>query len=160
MPGTAHTTRPLPGPSAAPNSIASTENACRFPVPRYEFDANYVRGLVEGDGSIEEHFVTYFSEFLSLKLRSRLRSRDLIEDVGQETFARVFKVLRQQQGIEHPERLGSFVNSVCNNVLFERFREHNRYAAMSPQSDGWPDSRIKMDEPLINEERKRLVERI
>jgi RNA polymerase sigma-70 factor (ECF subfamily) len=129
-------------------------------VPRYEFDANYVRGLVEGDGSIEEHFVRYFGEFLSLKLRSRLRSRETIEDVRQETFARVFKVLRQQRGIEHPERLGGFVNSVCNNVLFEKFREHNRYTTISPQSDAWPDSRIRMDEPLINEERKLLVERV
>src|SRR5262245_1582090 len=89
------------------------ERATCLSLARYEFDTNYVRALMEGDRSIEDHFIAYFSDFLTLKLRSRLRCREAIEDVRQETFFRVFKVLRQK-GIEHPERLGGFVNSVCN----------------------------------------------
>jgi RNA polymerase sigma-70 factor (ECF subfamily) len=160
MAGTGQATRPHPEPPGAPEGFPSLENAGRLPLARYEFDANYVSRLVEGDRSTEDHFVAYFSEFLALKLRSRLRSREAIEDVRQETFARVFKVLRQQRGIDHPERLGGFVNSVCSNVLFEKYREHNRYTPMSPQADDWPDDRIELDEPLINAERKRLVERV
>ena len=126
---------------------------------RYEFDADYVRRLVESDRSVEHHFVAYFSDFLSLKLRWRLRSREAIEDVRQETFVRVLRQLRQDGGLQHPERLGGFVNSVCNHVLLEKFREQNRYAAITG-TDRWPDERTGLDQPLINDERKSLVRKV
>jgi len=83
----------------------------------YAFDASYIEGLRAGDAHIEEHFVDYFSELIRIKLRSRLNSKEAIEDVKQETFVRVLRLLRGQGGLKHPERLGPFVNSVCNNVL-------------------------------------------
>ena len=43
----------------------------------------------------------------------------MIEDIRQETFLRVLVTLRRKHGLEHPERLGAFVNSVCNNVFLE-----------------------------------------
>jgi RNA polymerase sigma-70 factor, ECF subfamily len=67
---------------------------------------------------------------LHLKLRSRLQSRHAIEDVCQETFARVFAALRKEGGIKEPERLGAFVNSVCNNVLFETYRSSSRVESL------------------------------
>jgi RNA polymerase sigma-70 factor, ECF subfamily len=70
----------------------------------------------------QEHFAGYFTELLQLKLRSRLESPHAIEDVRQETFARVFSVLRKDGGLRQPERLGAFVNTVCNHVLFEHYR--------------------------------------
>lgn len=86
------------------------------------FDQDYLERLRAGDFRTQEHFVAYFSELLHLKLRSRLRSAHDIEDVRQETFARVFAALRKEQGIREPERIGAFVNSVCSNVLRERYR--------------------------------------
>ena len=64
------------------------------------------------------------------KLRTRLQSRHAIEDVRQETFARVFAVLRKEGGLKNPERLGAFVNSVCNNVLFETYRSSGRVESL------------------------------
>jgi RNA polymerase sigma-70 factor (ECF subfamily) len=96
-------------------------------VQRQSFDADYVQRLINSDGDTEHAFVAYFAELLSIKLRSRLRSPDLIQDVTQETFLRVLRTLRQT-GIESPEALGSFVNSVCNNVLFELYRTQTRSA--------------------------------
>ena len=87
------------------------------------FDAFYVERLRSGDRLIEQHFVDYFTALIQLKLRRRLRSASAIEDVRQETFARVWAALRSDQGIRQPQRLGSFVNSVCNNVLFEHYRQ-------------------------------------
>ena len=55
-----------------------------------EFDDSYLERLRAGDFRTQEHFVAYFSELIQLKLRSRLRSPQAIEDVRQETFARVF----------------------------------------------------------------------
>ena len=58
------------------------------------FDTFYVERLQCGDAATEEHFVRYFSELITLKLRSRLRSPQAIEDVKQETFARTLVLLR------------------------------------------------------------------
>ena len=86
------------------------------------FDASYVERLWAGDNGTQEHFVGYFTQLLRIKLRSRLQSLHAIEDVCQETFARVLAVLRKDGGLRQPERLGAFVNSVCNNVLLEHYR--------------------------------------
>lgn len=90
------------------------------------FDTTYLEKLRGRDEVTEQHFVSYFSELISLKLRSRLQSRQAIQDVTQETFARIFVLLRQEGGVRHGERLGSLVNSICNNVLFEHYRAGKR----------------------------------
>ncbi|MFZ0662894.1 MAG: sigma-70 family RNA polymerase sigma factor [Acidobacteriaceae bacterium] len=86
------------------------------------FDASYVNKLRSGDARVESHFVSYFSELIQLKLRSRLSSIEAIEDVRQETFARVIGLLRTEGGVRQADRLGAFVNSICNNVLLEHYR--------------------------------------
>jgi RNA polymerase sigma-70 factor, ECF subfamily len=86
------------------------------------FDAGYIENLCAGDHGTEQHFVGYFTELLHLKLRSRLNSPQAIEDVRQETFMRVLRVLRKDGSLRQPERLGAFVNTVCNNVLLEHYR--------------------------------------
>ncbi len=101
-----------------------------------EFDAGYVANLRAGDLRTQEHFVAYFTELLHLKLRSRLQSPHAIEDVRQETFARVLDSLRKE-GLRHPERLGAFVNTVCNNVLYEHYRASSR--SQSLDEEGQPE---------------------
>jgi RNA polymerase sigma-70 factor (ECF subfamily) len=97
-----------------------------YPLQFHSFDATYVDNLCRGDRQTQEHFVGYFTELLQLKLRSRIQSPHTIEDVCQETFARVFSVLRRDGGLRQPERLGAFVNTVCNHVLFEQYRSSGR----------------------------------
>jgi RNA polymerase sigma-70 factor (ECF subfamily) len=92
----------------------------------HSFDQGYVESLCAGDSQTQEHFVGYFSSLLRIKLRSRLNSLHAIEDVCQETFARVFNVLRRDGGLRQPERLGAFVNTTCNHVLFEQYRASAR----------------------------------
>jgi RNA polymerase sigma-70 factor, ECF subfamily len=101
------------------------------------FDAGYIQDLCAGDPGIERHFVAYFTELLHLKLRSRLQSRQAIEDVRQETFARVLAVLRKDGSLRQPERLGAFVNTVCNNVLLEHYRASSR--SQSIDEEGQPE---------------------
>ena len=101
------------------------------------FDASYVERLRSGDFRTQEHFVAYFSELIQLKLRTRLRTPQAIEDVRQETFARVFAALHSPGGIRQPERLGAFVNSICNNVLLEQYRSSSRAVSLEndPETD-------------------------
>lgn len=89
------------------------------------FDEPYLQRLQAADPRTEQHFIKYFSSLLQIKLRSRLPSREAIEDVRQETFARFFVALRTSK-IQQPDRVGSFVNSICNNVLREYYRRGNR----------------------------------
>jgi RNA polymerase sigma-70 factor, ECF subfamily len=100
-----------------------------------DFDGAYVDRLRAGDFRTQEHFVIYFSELIQLKLRSRLRTPEAIEDVRQETFARVLGALRSPGGIRQPDRLGAFVNSICNNVLLEHYRATSRDSSLGDEPD-------------------------
>jgi RNA polymerase sigma-70 factor (ECF subfamily) len=106
-------------------AVATGEQVLEF----FAFDGSYVEKLRAGDAHIEGHFVNYFSELIRLKLRSRLNSKEAIEDVRQETFMRVLTLLRGKGGLRQPDRLGPFVNSVCNHVLFEHYRSQKRTEA-------------------------------
>jgi len=106
------------------------------------FDELYVERLRTGDFRTQEHFVAYFTELIQLKLRSRLHSAPAIEDVRQETFARVFAALRSGK-IRQPERLGAFVNSMCNNVLLEHYRSQARDTPLEEDQDNeFPDADV------------------
>src|SRR5271165_5428905 len=108
-----------------PPAAAGEESRLEF----FAFDASYIERLRSRDAHIEAHFVNYFSELIRLKLRSRLSSREAIEDVRQETFMRVLALLRGEGGLRQPDRLGPFVNSVCNHVLQEHYRSKKRIEA-------------------------------
>jgi RNA polymerase sigma-70 factor (ECF subfamily) len=108
------------------------------------FDALYLERLRSGDTGTERHFADYFGELIHLKLRSRLSSKDAIEDVRQETFLRVLGLIRSEQGVKQPERLGALVNSVCNNVLMEQYRSKGRRQSNIDDED---ESRLIAPEP-------------
>lgn len=99
------------------------------------FDERYLLQLTEGNDRTTEHFVAYFSELLRMKLRSRLHSPEAIEEVRQETFARVFAALRSGK-LRQPDRLGAFVNSMCNNVLLEHYRSSSHSASLEDEEQG------------------------
>ena len=103
-------------------SLASGGRGLQF----IAFDAAYLEKLVAADARTEEHFVGYFSELIQLKLRSRLNSKEAIEDVRQETFVRVLSQLRGGKGLRQADRLGAYVNSVCNHVLLEHYRSKSK----------------------------------
>ena len=124
------------------------------------FDAEYVQQLRDGIPSVREHFATYFGELLLIKLRRRLRSRQLIDDVRQETLLRVLQFVSRKPGMHHPERLGALVNSVCNNVLHESFRAETRHACYNETLPEPIDERVDIEMPLISEQRRREVKRV
>ena len=120
------------------------------------FSDGYVQRLVQSDRETEQHFVAYFGELLAIKLRPRLRTTELVEDVTQETFLRVLKKLRDG-GIADPEALGAFVNSVCNNVLFEVYRQRSRIAE-APE-DG-PSDEVPIETVLASEADRNEVRQV
>jgi RNA polymerase sigma-70 factor, ECF subfamily len=114
---------------------ATHQLPARRRLPTFQvIDEQYVEALRNGDPETEQHFGEYFSELIRLKARVRLRSPDLVEDVTQETLMRVLSAIRRGS-LDHPERLGAFVNSVCNNVMLELARHGSRTESMPDKFD-------------------------
>jgi len=122
----------------------------------YPFDAAYVQRLRKGDVETEDHFARYFHELLYLKLRTRPLARDSIDDVRQETLLRALIYLRKQ-GMRHPERLGAFVNRVCNIVLQEFYRKSLRDRLGDEDPEEPADPGADPGQALVTSETRRMV---
>ena len=127
---------------------------------RKVFDQDYVNRLTEGDADTETHFTSYFGTLLLIKLRGRLRSPQLVEDARQETFLRVLHVLRNKGGVQHPERLGAFVNAVCENVLSEFFRAGSRFQQVPENAVEPADETESAELQCLSEERKGVIRKV
>ena len=124
---------------------------------RFEFDRAYIDRLVGGDAETERHFVRYFGDLLTLKLRSRLRSPTLVEDARQETFRRVLITLKEKGGLASAESLGAFVNGVCNNVLFECYRAGAKVQQLAAGHDQVDEHRPTVESGLLQAEQRERV---
>lgn len=109
-----------------------------------------------------EHFASYFGELIQLKLRSRVESREVADDLRQETFTRVLGALKAEGGLHHAERLGAFVNSVCNNVLFEHYRSRGRTESLESHEEHHPFASQAPDalSSVVSQDEARIVRRI
>jgi RNA polymerase sigma-70 factor (ECF subfamily) len=126
------------------------------------FDESYVERLRAGDFRTQEHFVSYFSELIQVKLRSRVRSPQAIEDIRQETFSRVIAALRVEEGIRQPDKLGAFVNSTCNNVLLEYYRASSRDPVSEDDNlrEEYPDTAPDALAQVVSHQMQEHVQRI
>lgn len=123
------------------------------------FNQEYVQRLRDGDPDTQRHFTRYFGELLNIRLRNRVRSPHLIEEIRQETFLRVLLIVRRD-GIQHPERLGAFVSSVCSNVVLEVFRNEGRSAPMPEIVPDVPDESPSPESALYSRQQKLHVRKI
>ena len=145
---------------------SSTARYTRFPfearVEFFSFDEAYLKRLRERDFPTEQHFVAYFRKLLVIKLRSRLRGSQAVEDIAQETFLRVFKAMSSERGIRQPERLGAFVNSVCNNVLQEFYRSsgHGTQLDLDENTAEPVDHVLDLDGFLVSKETREQVRKV
>ena len=123
----------------------------------FSFDDSYLQRLRGGDFPTEQHFVDYFGQLLLIKLRSRLRSSQTVDDIRQETFVRVLKAVRTG-GVRSAEGLGSFVNSICNNVLQEHYRSSARSVSSQDETPlDPPDTSIDLDGMLVAKQTREQV---
>ena len=123
----------------------------------FSFDESYLQRLRGGDFPTEQHFVDYFGQLLLIKLRSRLRSSQSVDDIRQETFVRVLKAVRTG-GVRSAEGLGSFVNSICNNVLQEHYRSSARSVSSQDENPlDPPDTSIDLDGMLVAKQTREQV---
>ena len=126
----------------------------------FAFDEAYVDRLREGDSSTESHFVAYFSKLIQIKLRARFLAPEVVDDLKQETFTRVIRSLRTDGGIRQADRLGPFVNSVCNNVLLEYFRLGSKSVPLEPGHLDVQDKVLNLESLAISEETRHTVRKV
>jgi RNA polymerase sigma-70 factor (ECF subfamily) len=126
----------------------------------FAFDEAYVSRLREGDPSTETHFVAYFSELIQIKLRARYLAPEVVDDLKQETFARVIRSLRSDGGLRQADRLGPFVNSVCNNVLLEYYRSSSKNVPLESNHLEIPDKVLNLESLAISAETQRAVRKV
>ncbi|HVN04959.1 MAG TPA: sigma-70 family RNA polymerase sigma factor [Bryobacteraceae bacterium] len=126
----------------------------------YPFNERYIGGLRDRDPEIESHFVAYFKMPLWLKARRQLRATDRAEDAVQETLLRAFRYFQSGKGLEFPERLPAFVQSICHNVTLEMIRANDRYRQAPENSPDPEDPRIDLHLQIVTEERQRLVHEV
>ena len=125
------------------------------------FDEDYLRRLRKGDSQVEQHFASYFGELIHLKLRRRVRSPQLAEDIRQETILRVLRTIREKNGLEDARKLGAFVSGVCHYVTVELSRSEGRYDTSDRDFDEQMDTaQGNQDAHLISEERCKQVRKI
>lgn len=126
----------------------------------FSFDKAYVERLRDGDPLTEQHFVIYFEQLLRIKLRARILPSDKVEDLRQETFIRVIAALRREGGVRQPERFGAFVNSICNNVLLEHYRNSGRSQPMDDSHLEIPDKVLDLEGMLVTKQTSERVRQI
>ncbi len=112
------------------------------------FDSEYLERLLARDREIERHFHAYFSELILIKLRARQYLQYAIEDIRQETVLRVFQAIRRG-GIRDAQRIGAFVNSVCNHVMLEYGRAGARHGLPDGAGPDPADERADSESALM-----------
>jgi RNA polymerase sigma-70 factor (ECF subfamily) len=128
-------------------------------VNRYPFDEAYLQRLRAHDPATEQHFCSYFSDLILLKLRTR-RIAALFDDVSQETFVRVLRTVRSPGGLRDAGALGAFVCSVCDHVVQEltRTRKTEGFAPPDDRGDVPDRGSLSPEAQLVVEERTRAVQ--
>jgi RNA polymerase sigma-70 factor, ECF subfamily len=129
-------------------------------VELFSFDREYLGRLRRRDPLTERHFAAYFGELLLIKLRARRLPAEVREDIRQETFVRVLAAVRSEAGIRQPDRLGAFVNSVCNNVLQEYWRSSSRLETMGDEMPDPIDKRIDLEGLLVTRQTCQVVRKV
>lgn len=126
-------------------------------VELFSFDDDYLRRLEAEDPGTVDHFVSYFTELLRIKLRARKLRCDEIDDLIQETFLRVMRAI-QRRDIQQPSRLGSYVNSVNTNVLLEHYRDNKRDSKnVDVDSVDVHDPQSDLEEAIFRQENQESV---
>jgi len=128
-------------------------------VDRYPFDAEYLRRLRDADPMTVDHFVTYFTAKLSIKLFKSGFSQSDRDDIVQETFARFFAKLRMPDGIQSPESLGAFVFRTCDHVVFERYRINAKQDQLDDDCVNIPALDLNIEQLIMRGEEAEVVRR-
>jgi RNA polymerase sigma-70 factor, ECF subfamily len=125
-----------------------------------DFDQSYLERLANRDGDTERHFVSYFGEILGIKLRSRVGDPYMVEEMRQEVFLRVLRLVRKPNGVREPSRLGPLVNKICDHVILEFRRAEVRMHLQAEENIDQADEAVNVEKELLSVESDRAVRKV
>lgn len=125
----------------------------------HSFDESYLSRLRAGDFPTQEHFRKYFTALMKVKLQLRLKSAEAIEDVQQETFVRFYVALREAR-IKQPRSLGSYVNSICNNILKETWRPDPTISLDDDEAPELPAAPVDLSKIIDDRQAAQKVQKV
>ena len=120
----------------------------------------YIQELKKGNADVTSHFVSYFRPRLRSLLRKNGASADEMEDLQQETFARVLTAVQSARRIRDPERFSGYVKAVCRNTLQELYRNNKRYMRFDDAIHEIADMGVPPDTLMLKAEIDERVQRI
>ena len=68
--------------------------------------------------------------------------------------------IRRERGLRNPERLGAYVQGICNNVLLETYRSQKRHMQADEEAPEQVDWRPDPESEFVSSESRRLVRTI
>ncbi|MCC6366718.1 MAG: sigma-70 family RNA polymerase sigma factor [Bryobacterales bacterium] len=116
----------------------------------------YVTKLAASDEVVTRHFVSYFGNLMAIKLRAKRLPPSAIDEIRQETFARVLSAVRRE-GIRDGRKLGAYLNTTCNHVVSEHFRQTGRYAPLEDAHFERITEEVDAETKILSRERQRQV---
>lgn len=136
--------------------MGSTVYCSPTTVELFPFDEDYLLKLQELHPETMSHFFAYFSRMLRIKLRARRLAQSTIEDIMQDTFVRALEKVKKRE-IREPERLGAYINGICNNLIFEYYRRNLPYETIDRDGFDIPDGAMNLDRSVeVNELKERV----
>jgi len=126
----------------------------------FRFARAYMDKLRNGDPATERHFFAYFEKLLNLRLRARAVPSDRLADLRQEVFVRVMAAVRKEGAVRQPERFGSFVNAICNNVLQEHYWSLGKNQQINAAHQEIPDRALDLEGMMVSNQFSEPVQKI
>jgi RNA polymerase sigma-70 factor (ECF subfamily) len=120
------------------------------------FDADFLTRLKQRDPDTCTFLVSSLTPVLEARLRYKLRDYGAIEDIRNETFYRVFRLVDRGR-VREPEQFGSFVRGVCDRVAQESRRKARTTEPLPRAGIEPPDCQPHLDKLLVEKERRTMV---
>ena len=90
-----------------------------------ETDSSLIKGYIEGNESFLEILIKRHQQRLYSFIYSKIKDKDLTEDIFQDTFIKVIKTLKKGNYNEEGKFL-PWVMRISHNLVIDYFRKNNR----------------------------------
>jgi RNA polymerase sigma-70 factor (ECF subfamily) len=90
-----------------------------------ETDSSLIRGYIDGNEAYLEILIKRYQQRLYSFIYSKIKDKDLTEDIFQDTFIKVIKTLKKGNYNEEGKFL-PWVMRISHNLIIDYFRKNNR----------------------------------
>jgi len=104
--------------------------------PREKSDQELIRAYMDGDESEFERLLDRHKAKIYATIRLQVKDAHLAEDIFQETFVKVIKMLRSGQYNEEG-KFRSWVVRIAQNMILDHFRKKQRSPPVVFEGDGY-----------------------